>query len=86
MNGYAQFISGVCATTDRVYVGRAGWGTTPTQNQSRKGRVVATARILNSDISTSKTIEARIISQVDMTASAYLSLGIPTFRIMELPA
>lgn len=85
-NGYTQFNIGFYSTTDSVYVGQSCWGTTPTQNQSRKGRVVATALILNSDISTSKTIEARIISQVDMTASAYLSLGIPTFRIMELPA
>jgi len=85
--GYSQFEIGLYSTTDFAYVGQSCWGTTPTQNNSRKGRVVATALILNSDISTSKTIEARIISQVIMSSAvAFPSVGLPTFRIMELPA
>lgn len=89
--GLCQFEIGLFSITDNGYIGQSLWGTTPTQNPTRKGRVVACALILNSDIVTSKTIEARIISQTNMAANGesgttYLYNGLPTFRIMELPA
>ena len=90
--GTCQFEIGLFSITDNGYIGQSLWGTTPTEHPTRKGRVVATALILSSDIVTSsKTIEARIISQTNMAANGdvngtYLYNGLPTFRIMELPA
>ena len=86
-SGNCQFEIGLFSITDNGYIGQSLWGTTPTQNPTRKGRVVACALILNSDIVTSKTIEARIISQALMASAApYPYVGTQTFRIMELPA
>lgn len=85
--GNTQFEIQFYSTTDGTYIGQSLWGTSPTENQNRKGRVVCTALILNSDISTSKTIEARIVSQNNMSsASGAAFQGKMTFRIMELPA
>lgn len=70
-----------------AYIGQSLWGTSPGQNAARKGRVVCTALILNSDISTSKAVEVRIVSQVNMaSANPYPYTGTQTLRIMELPA
>lgn len=85
-NGYCQFKIQFYSITDSAYIGQAAWGTTLTQNHTKKGRVVATALILSSEISTSKVIEARIVSQSGITnASSYDYVGKPTLRVMELP-
>ena len=86
-SGNCQFKVQLYSVTDEDYIGQAAWGTTPTQNHTKKGRVVATALILSSEISTSKVIEARIVSQSGITnASTYDYVGKPTLRVMELPA
>ena len=85
--GRCQFKVQFYSVTDSAYIGQASWGTTPTQNHTKKGRVVATALILSSEISTSKVIEARIVSQSGITnGSLYDYVGTPTLRVMELPA
>lgn len=85
--GQCQFKIQFYSVTDSSYIGQAAWGTTPNQNHTKKGRVVATALILSSEISTSKVIEVRIVSQSGITnASSYDYIGKPTLRVMELPA
>ena len=85
--GRCQFKVQLYSVTDDDYIGNSAWGTTETQNHTKKGRVVATALILSSEISTSKVIEARIVSQSGITnASTYDYVGKPTLRVMELPA
>ena len=82
-----QFEIQLYSVTDGGYIGNSAWATSPGQNNARKGRVVATALILSSEISTSKVIEAKIISQTNMTGVGSLSIyGKPTLRVMELPA
>ena len=86
-----QFEIGLYSVTDGGYIGQSCWGTTPNNYPQRKGRLTACALILNSEISTSKIIEARIISQVSMgsrltNSNYYRAAGAPNFRIMELPA
>ena len=82
-----QFEIQLYSVTDSSYIGNSAWGTSPGQNNARKGRVVATALILNSEISTSKVIEARIVSQTNMISVGSFSIyGKPTLRVMELPA
>lgn len=83
--GQCQFEIQFYSVTDSAYIGHSAWGTTPSYNNARKGRVVATAFLLSSEISTSKVIEARIISQSLMTDSTYNCYGKPTLRVMELP-
>ena len=85
--GYTQFEIQFYDTATSQYIGQSMWGTTPGQNHYRKGRVVCTALILDSEISTSKTIGIKIISSVDLASGAtYLYVGTPSARIMELPA
>lgn len=85
--GECQFEIGLYSITDSQYIGHSLWGSGENQNPTRMGRVVATALVLNSEISTSKVIEARIISQVQMSSSSAINyVGKPGFRIMELPA
>ena len=84
--GYCQFEIQLYSVTDDAYIGHSAWATSPSYNNARKGRVVASALILNSEISTSKVIEARIISQSLMATPTYNCYGKPTLRVMELPA
>ena len=85
--GQCQFEIQLYSVTDSSYIGHSAWGTTPNQNHTKKGRLVASAFILSSEISTSKVIEARIVSQAQMTsASSYDYLGTPSLRAIELPA
>ncbi len=85
--GDTQFEIGLYSITDSQYIGHSLWGTTDSQNPTRVGRVVASVLVLNSEISTSKVIEARIISQVNMSSSSAINyVGKPGFRILELPA
>ncbi len=73
--------------TNSSFIGQSCWGTTPNQNAARKGRLVCTALILDSQINTSITVETRVVYQVNMgSASAFPYYGTPTCRIMELPA
>jgi hypothetical protein len=79
------------SVTDGARIGFTCWGTSPSYTPLLKGRVCACALILDSDISTSKVIEARIVSQTNMGSQInniyYPNAGgRPTFRIMELPA
>ena len=77
------------SVTDSSYIGQSCWATGVGNYHERKGRLTACALLLNSDISTSKVIEARIVSQsgmVSRAASAYpMGYGNASFRIMELP-
>lgn len=77
------------SVTDGDYIGQSCWGTGVGSYHERKGRLTACALILNSDISTSKVIEVRIISESGMgsrTSATYnMGFGNASFRIMELP-
>jgi len=86
VTGQCQFEIQLYSVTDEDYIGHSAWGTTPNQNNLRKGRVVASALILSSEISTSKVIEARIVSQAQLAEPTYNFNGKPTLRVMELPA
>ena len=76
--------------TDSSYIGQSCVSTSTGSYPERKCRQSACALILNSEISTSMVIEARIVSLVSMgsriTATVNKSFGNATFRIMELPA
>ena len=85
-SGLCQFEIQLYSVTDSAYIGHSAWGTAPSYNNARKGRVVASAFILSSEISTSKVIEARIISQTLMSEPTHNINGKPTLRVMELPA
>ena len=78
------------SVTDSSYIGQSCWGTGIGNYHERKGRLTACALLLNSDISTSKVIEARIVSQNGMVSrvasAAPIGFGNASFRIMELPA
>jgi hypothetical protein len=86
--GYVRYEIGLYSVTDSQYIGQTmfasadGAGFDP----NKAGRCVASALILDSEITTSKTLEARIISQSQMTGSTLNIYGTATFRIMELPA
>jgi hypothetical protein len=85
--GNGEYTLQFYSTTDSAYVGQKMWATSPGYNNARKGRVTCTALILDSDISTSKTIEVRIISLNQMqSGTAYAFLGNANFRILELPS
>ena len=84
--GACQFEIQLYSVTDSAYIGHSAWGTSLSYNNARKGRVVATAFLLSSEISTSKVIEARIISQSQMSEPTFNFNGKPTLRVMELPA
>lgn len=87
-NAYVKYEIGLYSVTDSQYIGQSlfassdGAGFDP----NKAGRCVATALILNSEITTSMTIEARIVSQSQMTSATLNIYGTSTFRIMELPA
>lgn len=83
--GRCQFEIQLYSVTDGAYIGHSAWATAPNYNNARKGRVVASALILSSEISTSKVIEARIVSQSKMASPAYNCYGTPSLRVMELP-
>ena len=81
------------SVTDGGYIGQSCWASGPSPHATyneRKGRLTACALILNSDISTSKVIEARIVSAGNMgsrvSATYNMGFGNASFRIMELPA
>lgn len=80
------------SVTDEDYIGQSCLGSGPpphSSNHARKGRPTACALILNSDISTSKVIEVRIVSAGSMgsrvSATYSKGFGNASFRIMELP-
>jgi len=76
----------IYSVTDGDYVGIQAIGGGPTY--SVKGRVCATALILNSDISTSKELEFRFVAgsgNVARTDSAYASFQYLPVKIFELP-
>ena len=83
--GACQYEIQLYSVTDGAYIGQSAWATAPSYNNARKGRVVASALILSSEISTSKVIEARIVSQSQMADPTYNCYGKPTLRVMELP-
>lgn len=86
VTGSAAFEFQFYSVTDSAYIGQSGWGSgNSTAGDSRKGRVCCTALVLNSEITTSKTIEARLISSID-TADGAAYIGTNNLRIMELPA
>lgn len=86
--GYVKYEIGLYSVTDSQYIGQSlfassdGAGFDP----NKAGRCVASALILNLEITTSKTIEARLVSQSQMTGATLNIMGTSTFRIMELPA
>lgn len=86
--GYVKYEIGLYSVTDSQYIGQSlfassdGAGFDP----NKAGRCVASALILNSEITVSMTIEARLVSQSQMTGSTLNINGTSTFRVMELPA
>ena len=74
--------------TDGVYFGQSAYGAGDAYDDSRTGRICATALVLDSDISTSLVVEARIKACLatlrDGDIAEYSKN--PTLRIMELPA
>lgn len=74
--------------TDTVYIGQSAYGAGDNDDDSRTGRICATALVLNSEISTSMTVEARIKAcTTDLRDGDIAEYGSnPTLRIMELPA
>ena len=82
-----QFEIQFYSVTDDEYIGNSATGSTPGQNNARRGRVVASTLVLNSDISTSKVIEVKIVSQSNLTGLGSVNYtGKPSLRVMELPA
>lgn len=82
-----QFEIQFYSVTDDEYIGNSATGSTPGQNNARRGRVVASTLVLSSEISTSKVIEVKIVSQTNLTGLGSLNYnGKPSLRIMELPA
>ena len=76
----------IYSVTDSSYIGLEAIG--GGESYSVKGRVCATALILNSDISTSKELEFRFVDGSSATArtnSAYASFHYIPVKIFELP-
>ena len=74
--------------TDSQYIGQSLFASSDGANfdPNLAGRCVASALILNSEITTSMTIEAKLVSQSQMTGTSDNYQGTSIFRIMELPA
>ncbi len=87
-NGYVKYEIGLYSVTDSQYIGQSLFASSDgaSFDPNKAGRCVASALILNSEITTSMTIEARIVSQTNMTSATQNRDGSATFRIMELPA
>ena len=76
----------IYSTTDNDYIGLEGIGNG--ESYSTKGKVCATALILNSEISTSKELEFRVVNastNLPRTSSAYASFQYMPIKIFELP-
>lgn len=76
----------IYSVTDGDYIGLEGIGNG--ESYLTKGKVCATALILNSEISTSKVIEFRVVdatSNTPRTNSAYASFQYMPIKIFELP-
>jgi hypothetical protein len=86
--GYVKYEIGLYSVTDSQYIGQSLFASSDgaSFDPNLAGRCVASALILNSEITTSKTIEARLVSQSQMTGATLNIMGTSTFRIMELPA
>jgi len=85
---YVKYEIGLYSVTDSQYIGQSLFASSDAAgfDPNKAGRCVATALILNSEITTSMSIEARIVSQTNMTGATLNISGTSTFRIMELPA
>jgi len=76
----------IYSVTDGDYIGLEGIG--HGESYSTKAKCCATALILNSEISTSKEIEFRVVdasSTTARTSSAYASFQYMPIKIFELP-
>lgn len=86
-SGDCSFEIGFYSFSSLGFIGHSLYGSSDGYNPTRMGRCVATLLLLNSQITTSTTIEARIIAQTAMTSGLpYSYIGKAGFRIMELPA
>lgn len=76
------------SVTGTAYIGQSAYGAGDDDDDARTGRICATALILNSEISTSLVLEARIKAcTTDLRDGDIAEYGSnPTLRIMELPA
>lgn len=88
INGYVKYEIGLYSVTNSQYIGQSLFASSDgaSFDPNLAGRCVASALILNSEITTSITIEARIVSQANMTTATQNRDGTATFRVMELPA
>ena len=76
----------IYSVTDGDYIGLEGIGNG--ESYSTKGKVCATALILNSEISTSKELEFRVVdatSNTPRTSSSYIHFKYLPIKIFELP-
>ena len=76
----------IYSVTDGDYIGLEGIG--HGESYSTKAKCCATALILNSDISTSKELEFRVVdatSNTARTSSSYISFQYMPIKIFELP-
>lgn len=88
INGYVKYEIGLYSVTDSQYIGQSLFASSDgaSFDPNLAGRCVASALVLNSEITTSMIIEARIVSQTNMATAIQNRDGTATFRIMELPA
>ena len=89
-NGYVKYEIAFYSVTDSQYIGQSMFASSDGAgfDPNKAGRCVASALVLDSDITISKTIEARIVSQSQMASGSATAnyYGTATFRVMELPA
>lgn len=92
-NGYVKYQISFYSVTESNNIGQVMYASSDGSNYdpNRAGRCVASALILNSQITGSYTVEVKLLSELNMTgASSFPSydntVGKSTFRIMELPA